>query len=145
MPSQGGLLEECPGNCSPVPPWHSSAWSHSSSCFQWEFAERAAASRHRRWQREGKESWRAASAWRRSWGGSGWAERRGRPRDVPAWQEVRKNCRSLVKQEGTQLSNYSTISSNSRLIVNCSSVPATSMERAAGGSSPAALLSLPWA
>lgn len=60
-----------------------------------------------------------------------------------ACQEECKNRRSLVKQEGAQLSNYSTISSNSRLIVNCSSVPATSTEQTAGGSSPTALLSLP--
>lgn len=48
--------------------------------------------------------------------------------DVPACQEKCENCFSLVEQEGAQLSNYSTISSNSRLIVNCSSVPATSTE-----------------
>lgn len=53
---------------------------------------------------------------------------------------MRENRCSPVKQEGTQLSNYSTISSNSRLIVNCSSEPATSTERVAGGSPSAALL-----
>jgi len=50
--------------------------------------------------------------------------------------------RAPVKREGAQRSNYSTISSNSRLIVNCSSAPATSTERTAGGSSPAAPRSL---
>lgn len=65
-----------------------------------------------------------------------------------ACQEELEICCCRVKQEGAQLSNYSTISSNSRLIVNCSSVPATStelkppQERRAGGSSPADPLSL---
>lgn len=57
-------------------------------------------------------------------------------------KEERESRRTLAKQEGAQLSNYSAISSNSRLIVNCSSVPATRTASMAGGSSPAALLPL---
>lgn len=130
---QGHLLEQCPGACAShgtAVPGHPPAAASSGGSGSFQALEMVFAGRGR--------GGRAASA--RSTAGLGAGGPSAGANSGCLLAEVRENRCSPVKQEGTQLSNYSTISSNSRLIVNCSSVPATSTEQVASGSPPAVLL-----
>ena len=130
---QGQLLERCPGaraSRGTALPAHPAAAASSGGSGSFQTLEMVFAGRGR--------GGRAASA--QSTAGLGAGGRVLGPTAGCLLAEVRENRCSPVKQEGTQLSNYSTISSNSRLIVNCSSEPATSTERVASGSPSVALL-----